>query len=644
MKKVSSVIEEKNIYYLEKTINDTALVKSVTGKMGLINTKTNEIVGSFGFFSTDCYDDDNFYLQKKEIAYKVDDRTKRDYYIRIYDALHEKIVVDDWLIVKRMANHSGLVILQNPDTKKYRLFQTDKFRTSLNVFDNEYDDIQYLCEYNGKFYFVLTKNGKKAVYSSSNGIITPFEYDDIEKIGEVIIFKQGEYKFFTCLKTYKTNIIKSPLFDEINGDKKNKNFLYCKKDNKISIYYIENFHTRLLFTTTACDDIKYMQSIYNYDYEGIRLNVSKYIFLAKKCNKYGLLSGSVSKDEENAVPCQLLVNIEYDEIDYNGYRYFLNKDGKQGLFNGYLINVEYDKVVPINYDFYELYNGDSCDIVLINNNNNNNMQTTIINNCKIIENNNDAVVFEKNGKKGIFWVFYNGKYHIFDSFDDVEYLGFGYFLVTKNEKKGIIHNAQVIIEPKYKSIEMNGIYKYSPDILGCTFLLKKSDGKHELVKYKTRNYNWNVREFEYSDVESFNDIELFDYIVVFKNQNNTYIYNYDGKLLKTIPANVQVSRTVVNKGGYKIGLYLIDGRYYFLNNQKFEEVPIEDYYLYATAYESEYGTVVVNSYDKQEHDEICQQIENDGEEILDKKLISYYESNPKIQEKYPALVKKIVSK
>ena len=645
MKKVSSVIEEKNVYDLEILIRDTALMKSVTGKTGLINIKTNEIVGSFDKFYTIYSPDDNFYFQEKEVEDESKDYFKRKKYVRIYDSLHEKMVVDGWLVVNQIDSYYHLAILQDPNTKKYHLFHENKYRTALNIFDNEYDDIQHLYDYYGEKYLTLTKDGKKAIYSTKKGFTTPFEYDDIERIGEATIFTQGKYKFFTCLKDSKENEIKSPLFEEISCDENNHILLYCKRGNLIAIYHIEQWHCRLLFTAPVCDDIKCVRSI---DESGYSRLASEYIFLAQKNNKYGLLSGVVGKDEENEVPCKSLVNIEYDGIEYKDGDYFLNKDGKQGIFtrsskNSYLINAKYDKVIPIyNRHFYELYNGESCNIVLLANN----IQSPIISDCKIIKNVGSAVIFEKNGFKGIFWTLEDNKYLILDTYDDVEYLGSSYYLVTKNGKKGILHGTETIIEPKYKSIEINGYREYKNlDFLSYAktlyFALKIADGQYELAKYKKGKYSWDENELEYLNGQGFNDIKLYDHIMVFRDQNNAYVYSYNEKLLKTYPSTVEISTTTLTRGRDKIDLYLVDGVYYMYKNQKFEEAPVEDCKLYVTTYESEYGTVVVSSYDKQKHDEICQQIEDGGEENLDNTFISIYEKNPKIQEKYPTLVKKL---
>ncbi len=652
MKKVSSVIAEKNIYELEILIRNTALMKSVTGKTGLINIKTNKIVGSFDNFYHNIYNsDDNFYFQEKEVEGEGKGYFASKVYVRIYDTLYEKMVADNWLAIKS-GIYYNIAILQNPYTQKYHLFQEHQYRTPLSIFENGYDDIQEL--YNDNNYLKITKDGKKAIYSTKKGFITPFEYDDIERIGDATIFTQGKYKFFTCLKDSKENEIKSPLFEEISCDKKDSSLFFCKRNNITAIYYIKKCYCRLLFTAPVCDDINCVNIIDRTNYYE---PASEYVFLVQKDNKYGLLSGVVDNDEKNEVPCQSLVNIEYDGIEYKSGDYFLNKNGKQGIFtrnfnssyliddkndktipicDKYLIEAKYDKVIPVyNSYFYELFNGENCNIVILANN----IQSQVISDCKIIENIGSAVIFEKNGFKGIFWVLKEDKHLILDNYDDVEYLGYGYYIITKNGKKGIIHGTKIIIEPKYESIEINGYSGFENlSALYCAdtlyFALKIENGQYELAKYKKGQYSWDKNELQYLNGKCFNDIKLYNHIMVFRDQNNAYVYSYDENLLKTFPLTVEISTTTITKGKEEIILYLVDGVYYMYKDQKFEEAPIEDCELYVTTYESEHGTVVVNSYDKQKHDEICKQIEDGGDENFDNTLIS-------IQEKYPKLVKKL---
>ena len=43
MKKTSTIVKEKNTYEIDILINNTAYIKSVTGKTGLLNIKTNQL-------------------------------------------------------------------------------------------------------------------------------------------------------------------------------------------------------------------------------------------------------------------------------------------------------------------------------------------------------------------------------------------------------------------------------------------------------------------------------------------------------------------------------------------------------------------------------------------------------------------------
>lgn len=644
MKKDSLVIEEKNVYNLEVLIKNTALMKSVTGKSGLINIKSNEIVGSFDNFYTIYSSDNYFYFQEKEVEDESKDYFKRKKYVRIYDALNEKTIADNWLVIDWWCNYYDLTILQDPCTQKYHLFHGDKYRTALNIFENEFDEVKYLYDYYGDRYFSVSKNGKKAIYSSRKGLITSYEYDDIERIGFATVFTQENHKFFTW-NNLSGNKVKSPLFDDIRCDIHNSSIIYCQRNLMIAIYFVDEFNCRLLFTIPTCDDIECVDKIEDPDYIYSILG-SEYIFLVKRNNKYGLSSGVVNRDDENEVPCQSLTNIEYDGIEYKDGNYFLEKDGKKGLFTGIaknkrLINVNYDKIIQLrDSNYYELFNGENCDIINLSD------RSIVLSDCKIIKNIGYSVIYEKHGMKGIFYTLKDNKFLLLNGYDDIEYLGYSYYLVTQNGKKGILYGTETIIEPKYESIEINGYCEYrNLGVLGYSktlyFALKKSDGNYDLAKYKKGKYSSDENKLEFLNGQGFNDIKLYDSIMVFRDNNNAYVYSYEEKLLKTYPATVDITTTAVKSGKEEIDLYIVDGIYYLYRNGNFEIAPIEDCKLYVTAYESDYGTVVINSYNKQTHDEICKQIEEGGEENLDNTLISIYGKNPKIQENYPTLIKRL---
>lgn len=638
MKKESTIVKEKNIYDLRILIRNTALMQSITGTSGLVNVKSNEIVGSFDNFYTIYDNDNNFYFQEKEIPHESGDYFRRKKSVRIYDALNEKTVADNWLVIKQIDGYYHLAIIQNPTTGKYHLFNESAYRKASNPFEEEYDDIKYLFEdYDSGKNFAFTKNGKVGIYSTKKGLITPIKYDNIEHIGDITIFTEGKYKFFTGIADTKDNEVKSPLFEDIIVDEKNSHIFYCKRNSMIAIYYLKKYHCKLMFTTSIHDEISCINT-----YEEDRSTKTEYKFLVKDGEKYGLIYGVDDRSEENETSCKKIADVVYDEISYKDRNYFLKRDNKVGLFKGnykksYTIGCRYDNIVEIDYNYYELFNGEFCDIINLDSPNN-----PLITNCKVIKNLGGDVIFEKNGKKGIVMISRNGT-KIFKDYDEVEYLGGMYYKIQKNGKVGIIFGEDIIIEPAYKDINLHGdsdfeTLKYSNVMY---FALQKDNSKYELAKLTKGKYSWDESKIEFLNGGSYNSIELYNDIMVFRDDNNAHVFNYKEVPLKTFPANVEIVPTTVKRGKDKISLYCVNGLYFFYRNDKFEEAFMEECDLYVTTYESDYGTVVVNSYDKSKHDEVCRQIEEGGEENFDKTLCAIYEKNPSIKEKYPTLVKKI---
>ena len=156
MKKVSSIIQNEKLYNLCFTQNNIALVESVEGKCGLINVSTNEIVGSFDSFFLNEIKYQLFIQRKYEIK-KEKEFTNITNYIRIYDPFKEKMIFDNWLLISEYGN---LIVVQNPMTLKYHIFNIIKYNVDQNNFSNAYDQVEELYYYNDDRYFVLTKNGK----------------------------------------------------------------------------------------------------------------------------------------------------------------------------------------------------------------------------------------------------------------------------------------------------------------------------------------------------------------------------------------------------------------------------------------------------------------------------------------------------
>ncbi len=641
MKKVSATIKEKSLYNLEDAYYDidTAPATNAAGETGLINIRTGEVVGSFGRYDSTYYDDDSALLF--QLNYYNDNT-------RIYDVLKEKMLADNWLeVYSGEISGKKIYILQDSSTGKYHLFCRENYRTSLNIFEEEFDEIKFLsCEY-GESLFSVSIDGKKGLYSCQNGWVKSCEYDDIEQVGLLTIFTQGKNKFFfgfECDDDERKEII-SPIFDEIKCDKNDERLIYCKKDSNITIYYVwgncyKSFHFgKTLFNVPGCDDIKCLT----------KNGKSAYDFVIKQNNKYGLVRGFIG-ELKGPNPCQTLLDTEYDAIEYKDGDYYFTKDGKLGLLTGSseirgLIPPKYDKVKRIiDRTYYEVYNEDECSIIRATDG------KSIVNCCKVInfESNARILIYEKDGKKGMVQFGYYDKISLLQGYDDVVPLGENRYLVIQNGKMGLFYKNKTIIKPIYESIEINGyrypnikdqnVFENSDDKI-LYMALQKPDGTYDVARF-------NVDKFRFCDIEDdieqlkiwtdFNYVKLFRHIVVLKNKDNTFIYDYSGELLKTFPITTQIRATTMGDN-----CYLVDDNYYFYINKSFQKAYFEDADLYATAYESEYGTVVVNSFNQEEHDRVCDEIEKLDDQAFDDTLISLYEQNPSVKEKYPTLVKKL---
>ena len=653
MKKVSAIIKEKSAYNLDTVINDIALASNNAGETGLINIRTGEVVGSFGDYDSryDLYQ--KLFYQERTIEDESKDPEKSKTYIRIYDALNEKMIVNGWLIVERIvAGNCPVIILQDPSTGKYHLLNSSNSKSPGDILEDALDEVNDLnYDLGGDYYFRVSKGGKKALYSSFQGLITPYEYDDIQKIGMTMVFTKGKHKFFIVGNRIND---KSPLFDEIKPDENDPKIIYCKKKSTITIYYADNSFYEALYNFSGYDDVKCLQKT-----DELYIDQKfEYNFLLKKKNKYGLCYGVRRHYQEaDNSSCKLLLDIEYDAIEYKDGDFYLTKDGKLGLLTGTgekrtFISPKFDKIIKLrNEPYYEVFNGDERSII------NATDESVVISNYKIIENVNggDPIIFEKDGKKGILYILLHGT-SLLNGYDDIVHIVGHYYLVIKNGKMGLIFSGKTIVEPIYESIEING-YSYEQfksahnpfednNNISCLYLtLKNPSETYGIVKCRRSHFD-TLRETELEILSGtgFKDIKLLEDIVVLKEFNKTYVYDYSNKLLKTFPEDVQISADTSMGHNF----YLVDGEHYRYVNEEFQKAYFEDVELYATAYESEYGTVVVNSRDKAEHDRICAEIEKLDDQTFDDTLISLYGQNQislydqgsSVQEEHPTLTRK----
>ena len=648
MKKTSAIVKEKNTYEIDVLINNTAYIKSVTGKTGLLNIKTNQIIGDMDDYYTIYDTHGKFYYQEKTIeeSNEKNNWNKRKT-VRIFDALNERLLVDGFEVVKEFHSYD-LTALKSPIDVKLHLHDSYACRKPTNIFDMPLDDIEFLFSKYNDTYLVVTINGKKGLYfhncyDKTPSLITPIEFDNIEKLHNIIVYTKNNKKYFVCIDDKEDK--KSGTFDEITLDENNKNIAYCKKENQIYVY---NTEAQELLLSTDADEIKYMYKNGD-DYHG------DFFFEIIKNGKYGVISSEINNKIRKAgtgAKVFTLLPPKYDEIERARGGLYLKKDGKIGLFIGgsyhnQVIEPKYDDIDFLGYNYFALYSNGLCDIGKASSYN---PFTPNITNCEIVEDFDNALTYKKNGKCGL--LFADGRHDeiIPPKYDSISNVAKYYFILSQNNKKGLMHLGKIIIPVEYDEISVGGQYgKYSSlkDSEVLYFSLKNGK-KHELAKL--HNWQYVDTDVEFVSNHTFDTIDFFRDIMVFKDQVHSYIYDYNEKLLKSLPVSTSITAyerpyedDYDEKCGYRKYFYCIDGVYYYYKDGKFEEVYTENNDLYSTIYETDTESFEVRSYNKDEHDSFCSTIDSQKDAEAEKSLIEMSEKGISRKD-YPTLVLRRVSK
>lgn len=607
MKKTTTVVQEKNIYNIGIMINNIALINSVTGKSGLLNVKTNEIIGVMDNYETKYNSKSKFYYQIKKV--KSPDNANELELIRIYDAKEERMIVDGWEVVKKFSNYH-FSALKSPLDGKIHLFNEYECRNISNMFALALDDVEILFEsYND--YLVLIQNGKKALfyfndYDKIYNLETAFEFDDIEVLPKILVFTQGSTKYFKYINKKEE---RSPLFDDITVDEEYKNIIYCKKGDDTYIY--NTYIKKLLLKTDI--KTKYLTRSSDNDF------YNSFFFQIEKNSKLGLTMVETNEKPQDNVPkIQTITLLEplYDDIYLKNHygRVYLELNQKQGLFlfrgnSSQLINPSYHKIQYLGWDIYALYPEDNeyCDLVQITPYS---PSEELVTNCRVIQNHERGIVYEKNNLFGLI-IKYNSFKIIPALYSKISPLSY-YFLAEKEDKKGLILQSEFIIPLEYKDIEINTTKTdsiYGPK--AHYFALQKDEGIYELAKRENR---YNSSEVEFVSNHQFKNITFFDDIMVLQDEENTFIYNYEEKLLKTFPSSVTIIPEIIDANTSRAKyFYIIDGITYYYKNAKFEQAPCEENTFYLTTYETDEAIYEVKSWNKEQHDIFCGLIDNDDE-------------------------------
>ena len=351
MKKVSKVSNSKSLYTILESKNNIAYVSFASGKKALVNTKTHEIITKIDDY-INCKAYGRFCLLEKKI-----DNTRKT--VTIYDTLNEKMIADGWEFVKTLDRGDEIKVLKSTLDGKLHIFFESIYD---DVFDMPFDSVEEI-ENDGHFiYYVLTTNGKKLIFQSSYGFnskLWPKEYDNIEKVGTIIVFTENGKKSFTFSIEY--SVIDGD-FDSITVDSNNDSIVYCKKDGRIKIYTSKK--ERLLLDTTYYDDVKYISvKEYSVPCGYYSKRYGNYCFKTVKDGKVGILNIDCGFSDEHLFTIEVLTPCLKEIRELGDDKWLLIEDDKNKGLLSYFEDYGYDLCPILECDDIVLFGGDYCGLI-----------------------------------------------------------------------------------------------------------------------------------------------------------------------------------------------------------------------------------------------------------------------------------------
>lgn len=640
MKKTSTIVRGKDAYEMSILINNIALVKSKDGTSGLLNIKTNKLIGPMRKYYTIYDENKKFYTQTwSDDSEEMTNARKVTSYIRVYDAKNEEMLVEDSELVESHRSHHEVFTGRTSDGKIH-LFDKFNCRNSGNINNLDLDGVEKLLDRYNDSYYLLRKNGKCALYFSNcfdktPKLMTDFVYDNIEAKHNVIIFTRNGKKHFIF---YDDENGKSIDFDDIEIEEENRNILYGKKGNKIFVY---NTYSKDLILEIEADSLKYIKK----DGDSANEFYGEFFFIFERDKKQGLVSSNVYLDKERkrAISTHVIAKNIYDEIEYGKYSgaFYTKKNNRCGLIVGsgssnQIIEPAYDDITNLKNDFFVFMNNGTKKI-----------QRVIYHKTydPIIEGNieyesvNDGYIITKNNKQGMIITGSNLQERLIEpKYDEIKEEATHYYIAKRDNKKGVINRGRVIIPVEYDEITLGGEYPdYSSikDAKKIYFALRKGKD-YELAKID--NYNYNDRDVEFVSNHRFKSIEFYKNLMVFRDEQYTYIYNYEEKLLKTLPSNADFREVKKKESSYSFKyLYYIDGKYYYYRDGKLTEEHVEERDFFVTTYEGDNDVYEISTPSQDEHDAFCEMIDKLSDEEAEKELEDLSKNKQKVKSMYPSI-------
>lgn len=659
MKKITTTKKEKDFYNIEIIIDDVALIKSsISGKNGLLDIKTNELIGELDYYNIKVDELNKLYYQIKNVDSKK--------VISIYDIMNKKYLVRDFDIVSSFslaATGIGLIyILKSPVDEKIHLFDVIKCRDKDNIFDKQLNNVTYFDDGLKNTSYILTDiNDKKTIYLMGKGPISEYEYDDIEKEDNVVIYAKKDEKsfsFYDCDGVFSTIIGN---FKEIKQDKENSNLLYCKDDLETYVYNVD-IKSLILKETKDLDCTAFFS--YSSGYQIFKLNY-EYLFVGtdketKKKTLVGVMYDATRKEASIKYLAENYDNINFDHFldQKREVALYLENDKKLDLFIGgvnhnNLLKLESDKIEHLGEDCYAITKDKCTDIIEADDTS----YKVAINDCTIIDKNDNALIYSQKNNEGkeLEGIFYFGKSKYYGDIykknvsaacNKINRISHHLYLADKNNNKGIYFFGRLIIPIEFKSIDIAFSPEFSRiDIAHELYFSLKKEKSNILAKRDMGYEIYDDRTYELEELGEYKDIIFLKDIIVLKELLNTLIYDYNNNLLGKFSPDTSVTSFEVSEDKYNTKtIYCINNNYYFYKDGNLEQYYKEDIDLYLTTYETDTDIFEASSYRKDILDKFTSYIDSMEDDLGEASLNELSNNKNDLKDKYPSLVLRKVKK
>ena len=614
MRKKVACSREQCCYQIISKFGNIAEVEFDNGMKCLLNLDTNNIIWNTNESSVSTIKDidgQTFYVKMKKEKTESGNVTK----VWVYDVNHQKTIVEDWeMDEENSILERQVYVLKSPQDEKMHCLCLRRYSSNSRLFCQGFDAIEAISNE----YLMLQMNNQKQLYYAVTGKFFPYAIDNaraISNYSDLIIDWKGTKNYLShnmnFIEGYDRILIDpNKLF--IYGETKDGTDILCLEDG-IKIAHVDGYAVKFLTRPS--------NSIYPYN---------NFLFSFQKNEKSGILSvmkilALIGHEWEG----KILLPPNYDSVtmidDYQDF--FRLQDGtKFGLayFRNRkfcVLEPRYDKIDRLTTNLFACYHDNTCDLIQFPPNiyKKDNSGERVVDNCKVCDVDSEGVIFKDKKGMGLFSIIsYNCGQVVFDGCKKIQNLGNHFYAIYKNKKAQLYcgnHNS--LKEEQFDSISSDP-YKNSDSIFDRKFFFSfQKNGRQYLGRY------WNRYNRLEIDSTPYQSISFFPDIIALQDEKETKIVDRSLQELKSFMPDVTITSMPYRQNKKASTIYYVDDIPYQFQcgcGSKFNPVLVKDMDFYAAGYESDSGTVVVNSFDEDEFLEKCKMLDETSPHVFEKTL------------------------